>query len=735
MTDQEYQCRCALGLPVYHGFDYLAEAQNPPLAGSRVLLPFGSGRKLGVVLDLSLQKSTGRKLKPIEQLLDQTPLLSSHMLQLAQWIADYYMQPIGEVAIQCLPRYCRQPQALRDTRVQCWRLDDSASEETIESLKSRAPRQYEILQALNDVPAGLDAAGLRKLNESWHQPIKRLQEAGLVYTDWREAGSMVDSEKQSAPLLTDEQQRVLDAIADADDDFVVNVLEGVTGSGKTEVYLSLMQQAIKHRQQVIYLVPEIGLTPQLSERLRQRLGDQVVTMHSDLSDWQQYQAWDRFRRGAAAVMMGTRSALFAESNNLGLIIIDEEHDASYRQQDGVRYHARDVAIKRSQMLGIPIMLGSATPSLETLHNLDKPHYRHHRLTQRVNRSRPPAIELVDCSQRALDCGCSQPLLQAIEEHLDSGDQVLLFLNRRGYAPVVMCHDCGWQAECHQCDARLTLHQSINRLVCHHCGYSQPVDDECPKCHSSPIRHYGIGTEQLEHFIRQRFEGRRIIRIDRDSVGSSATNNLEAHLKPVLDGEPCILIGTQMLAKGHDYPNITLVGVLDADQALFSSFYRASERLVQTVLQVSGRAGRAHKKGRALLQTSFPRHPLMQGLMSLGYQQLADSILAERKAVGFPPYGRAITFTVDALDLEAAMERLQQVRGQIDQQGLIAGVKIVGPIPALMTRRIGRYRAQLSLISPKLSSLRHQLDRIWPFVQSLKNTATIKLVVEVDPTDL
>lgn len=735
MSDQQHRCCCVFNLPVYHGFDYLAGSQNPPLPGSRVVLPFGSAKKLGVVLDLSPQNSTGRKLKPVEQVLDQVPLLSTHMLKLAQWISDYYMQPIGEVVLQCLPRYCRQPQALRDTRIQCWKIDDSASGETVQTLKSRAPRQYEILSALKDSPCGLDAAGLRALNESWHQPVRRLQEAGVVYTEWRESGHVTGSKVQPSPELTAEQQMVLGMISGCDDGFVVHVLEGVTGSGKTEVYLSLMQQVIDRGQQVIYLVPEIGLTPQLSERLKQRLGDQVVTMHSDLTDWQQYQAWDRFKRGSVAVMMGTRSALFAESDNLGLIIIDEEHDASYRQQDGVRYHARDVAIKRAQMLGIPIMLGSATPSLETLHNLEKAHYSHYRLTQRVNRSRPPAVELIDCSQRVLDCGCSQPLLQAIDEHLDSGDQVLLFLNRRGYAPVVMCHDCGWQAECHQCDARLTLHQSINRLVCHHCGYSQPVNDDCPKCHSSPVRHYGIGTEQLEHFIRQRFEGRRVIRVDRDSVGASSANNLEARLKPVLDGEPCILIGTQMLAKGHDYPNITLVGVLDSDQALFSSFYRASERLVQTVLQVSGRAGRAHKKGRALLQTSFPRHPLMQGLMSQGYQELAVSILAERKAVGFPPFGRAVTFTVDALQLNAAMERLQQVRYQIDSKGPVAGVKIVGPIPALMTRRIGRYRAQLVLISPRLSSLRQQLERIWPFVQGLKNTASIKLVVEVDPIDL
>jgi primosomal protein N' (replication factor Y) len=385
------------------------------------------------------------------------------------------------------------------------------------------------------------------------------------------------------------------------------------------------------------------------------------------------------------------------------------------------------------MLDIPILLGSATPSLETLYNLSRSHYRHYQLQQRVNRSLPPAIELIDCSQLPLTAGCSAQLLQAIRDHLAAQGQILLYLNRRGFAPVVMCHDCGWQASCYQCDARMTLHQSLNQLICHHCGHRLAMPRKCPDCGQQDLKHYGIGTEQLEEFLQQQFAGIEVIRIDRDSVSSS--QHIEHKMQPLLEGKPCILVGTQMLAKGHDYPHITLVGILDGDQALYSSFYRAGERLVQTVLQVSGRAGRAHKQGQALLQTAFPSHPLMQGLTHLSYQELVQPMLDERRLIGFPPFVRVVSFQVDAVSLDLALEKLQQVKQILLEQQSTAEIRLVGPIPALMTRRVGRYRAQLSIMADNFQLIRKVLQRTLPQIQALRNSHQSRLSIEVDPIDL
>ena len=698
----------------------------------RFRLPFGRGSKTGILISCVQSDDHRRELKPVIEPLDQQPVLSAHMLELGLWVADYYCQPIGEVLFLFLPGYLRKPQAQAETRLRVWRCGQLDPQQ-VDALKSRAPRQFELLQALIGNESGLNAAELRALNPNWQQPLKALQQQGLVSGLWQENLPSSARSMQQAPDLTPEQQQVYDQISRELHRFQVHLIEGVTGSGKTEIYLDLMQQVLAKGQQVVYLVPEIGLTPQLLNRLQQRLGPVVVTSHSAQTEWQRYQAWDQFRRGAARVMLGTRSALFVQSDMIGLIVIDEEHDSSFRQQDGVRYHARDVAIKRAQMLGIPIVLGSATPSLETLYNLSRPHYRHYRLEQRVNRSRPPAIELIDCSQLPLTGGCSSQLLQAIREHLSAQGQVLLYLNRRGFAPVVMCHDCGWQASCYQCDARMTLHQSLNRLICHHCGYRMSMPHKCPDCGQQQLKHYGIGTEQLEAFLKQQFPAVDVIRIDRDSVSSS--QQIEHKMQPLQQARPCILVGTQMLAKGHDYPHITLVGILEADQALYSSFYRAGERLVQTVLQVSGRAGRAHKQGQALLQTVFPSHPLMQGLTHLSYAELVQPMLDERRLIGFPPFVRVVSFQVDATSLDLALEKLQQVKQILQQLQSADEIKMVGPIPALMTRRVGRYRAQLSIMAQNFQLIRKVLQQALPQIQALRNTPQSRLSIEVDPIDL
>jgi len=723
----------ALLLPVYHLFDYKVSPEIDALPGQRFLLPFANGRKLGFLISSAGDsKVKAETLKVIEQQLDKQPLLSAHLLEMARWLADYYCQPIGEVLFLMTPRYCRQAQALKSTSVQVWQVDTTKAI-NLEHIQHKAPRQFEILSALIANPDGMNAVQLKQIHSGWHQQVKALQKKEWITSHWQENLPDHNPDIVAGPALMAQQEQVRDAILPSLSHFSVHLIQGVTGSGKTEVYMEVMQQVIAAGRQVIYLVPEIGLTPQLITRIRQRLGSGIVSSHSAQTDYQRYQGWDLCKRAVARVMIGTRSALFTDAPNLGLIIVDEEHDMSYRQQDGVRYHARDVAIKRAQMLDIPIILGSATPSLDTLFNLEKSHYHLHQLAQRVNQSRPPKIELIDCKHTPLTTGCSPRLLQAIDRHLSARGQVLLFLNRRGYAPVIMCYECGWQASCFQCDARLTLHQSSHKLICHHCGYQQAVPSKCPDCNKPDIQHFGIGTQQLEEFLQQRFSQVQTIRIDRDSVKSSS--EIEQKLAPVQAGDPCILVGTQMLAKGHDYPNITLVGIIDADQALFSSFYRAPERLIQTVLQVSGRAGRAHKTGEALLQTAFPSHPLMQNLCNHSYTELAGDLLQERKLLRFPPYARVVTLLADALALDMALHRLQNLVKPLEQCSVAAQLKIVGPIPALMTRRVGRYRAQLSVLAIDYKVIRRMLHEVMPFIIAERNSAKSRVVIEVDPQDL
>ena len=723
----------AIDLPLYHLFDYSMDEALAGQPGQRFMVPFGKGEKVGLlVAPVAQSKHESGKIKPVRASLDSEPIMSDSLMKLAGWMASYYCQPLSEVLFNCLPRYCRQPRSLKPTGLHYWVAQETGPE-LINTLHKKAPRQFQIFQSILNSERGLNAFELRVIHSGWRQQVNSLQKKGLVVTQWRENLPVQPQPRIAGPKLTSAQKQIVDTIKPVLDKFQVHLIQGVTGSGKTEIYLDLMKQVIASGKQVIYLVPEIGLTPQLLQRLQQRLGSTVVSSHSGQSDFLRYQSWDQFKRGVVPVLIGTRSALFSDSPLLGLIIVDEEHDASYRQQDGLRYHARDVAIKRAQMLNIPIILGSATPSLESLHNLEKPYYRLHKLDQRPNNACPPRIQLVDCNHAPLNSGCSAQLLQAMEKHLDRHGQVLLYLNRRGFAPVVMCHDCGWQASCYQCDARLTLHQSLNKLICHHCSYSLAVPSTCPDCGAAEIFHYGVGTQQLERFLKTRFAQLPIIRIDRDSVSSAKP--MDSLLQPVRAGDPCILIGTQMLAKGHDYPNITLVGILDADQALYSSFYRATERLVQTVLQVSGRAGRAEKGGQALLQTAFPNHPLMRSLCSQGYSQLVKPMLEERRLLGFPPYARAVSFLVDASDLSAAMQRLQRLKDDINTLSASADVKIIGPIPALMTRRLGRFRAQLSVLADDIRPVRLLMNALMPQIRGMRNSESSRLVIDVDPVDL
>ncbi len=722
----------AISIPLYRVFDYDMASSAPLQAGLRYRLPFGRGSKTGILL--STQDATDIPLERIKtalECLDDTPVLSEHMIALARWLAEYYLQPPGEVLFQCLPGYLRDARRIKPTRVKYWHALP-VDAQLRERLRIRSPRQYELLVAIEQAPDGLNAARLKTINAGWHSPVRALEARQAVKWDWSKP-AVVHPMGQAAPVLSQEQSQVYAELKNRLNRFSVHLLDGITGSGKTEVYFSLIQKQLEQQRQVIYLVPEIGLTTQLIERVKLRFGEQFVSSHSGLTAWQRFQAWDRFRRGEVNIMLGTRSCLFSQCDRLGLIIIDEEHDSSYKQEDGIRYHARDVAIKRAQMLDIPIVLGSATPSLESLNNCEREHYYLYRLLHRPTAYPPPCLRLIDTRHVKLVSGCSPAVLQRIDQHLSQGSQVLVYLNRRGYAPVVICHECGWHAYCQQCDARLTLHQPVNQLLCHHCGYTQGLPTACPECGHSDIKHYGIGTEQLEQGLKRRFPQFPVIRIDRDAVTSR--DEFAQRIRKLQTGQSCLLIGTQMIAKGHDYPGITLSVILDADQALFSASYRAGERLVQTAFQVGGRSGRGDREGEALIQTRFPEHPLMQALTSSCYRDIAHSILQERKMLGFPPFSRVVIFRADALSLDQAMARLEQIGLCLQASVRKREVKCIGPIPALMTRRVGRYRAQLCLLSKNFQQLRGVLREAMPAIKNIPSTHSVKWVVDVDAYDL
>ena len=722
----------AIAIPLYRVFDYALDEADPAQAGKRYRLPFGGSSKIGILLNSQEKSSVAvERTKQVLERLDEAPVLSEHMMALAYWMANYYLQPLGEVMFQCLPAHLRTANCGKPERVKYWRalkIDNDLRS----TMRRRSPSQFALFIAIEQSSNGLNAAQLKSINKNWAALIKALEHKQAVQWHYSKP-QCIKPVLQQPPQLSADQFNVLQQLETRLDAFSVHLLDGITGSGKTEVYFRLIQLQLARHKQIIYLVPEIGLTTQLVERVRRRFGEQVAISHSGLTNRQRYLAWEKFRAGDVNIILGTRSSLFSQSDRLGLIIIDEEHDSSYKQEDGIRYHARDVAIKRAQMLGIPIVLGSATPSLASLNNCDRAHYYRYRLSQRATRHAPPAIELVDTSNVQLLSGCSPYLLTKIEQHLGRKGQVLLFLNRRGFAPVVMCHECQWQANCAHCDAKLTLHQWLNTLLCHHCGYRQSMPLACPKCQHADIKHYGIGTEQLEQGLKWKFPDTPIIRIDRDSISSA--DQFARRLAQIQSGQPCIIIGTQMIAKGHDYPAITLSAILDADQALFSASYRATEQLAQMVFQVSGRSGRGEIRGEALLQTAYADHPLMQLIVSQSYRDIAGTILQQRKMLGFPPFARVVMFRADAINLDTALEKLVQIKQCLQACSQINGLNCIGPMPALMTRRIGRYRAQLYLLSQDAPKLRAVLREAMPALQAVKNSQSVKWAVDVDAHDL
>jgi primosomal protein N' (replication factor Y) len=507
------------------------------------------------------------------------------------------------------------------------------------------------------------------------------------------------------------------------------LLHGVTGSGKTEIYLRLIADELAAGRQTLLLVPEIGLTPQLIRRLQQRFGEELAVLHSAVTERERFEAWRRAYRGEARLVVGTRSAVFAPLPSPGLIIVDEEHDPSYKQQQGFRYSARDLAVVRAQRLDVPIVLGSATPSLETFHNALQGRYVKLDLPNRIGSGGVPRVRLVDLSHHASRQTLSTPLVAAVRQHLDAGNQVLLFLNRRGFAPVLFCPQCKTAEQCHRCDARLTVHARAQALRCHHCGADRPLEWPCKVC-ATPRIAIGAGTERVGDELAALFPDARVARLDRDSTSRKGT--LAAVLDDVEAGRVRILIGTQMLTKGHDFPRVTLVGVLSADQGLFGTDPRSHERLAQTILQVAGRAGRAERPGEVVIQTHYPEHPLLKSLLTSDYSAFATLALAERREAGWPPFSHLVVWHAEATSRDAAFAFLEEVKRIAAAQH---PVTILGPAPLAMERKEGRYRAQLLFRCAQRGPLHQLVSRVLHEVRSSRSARRVRWSIDVDPLEV
>lgn len=577
----------AVPAPVAGTFDYLLPqnvADSAAKPGSRVRISFGRQTSIGVISAItSTSNLPHNKLKPILELIDDEPVIPDDLLDLLRWAASYYQHPIGEVVNTALPALLRQGQSPIPKGSTCWKTSALIDQDITQTL-SRAPKQAQIFNLINQTEAGLDTEQLNELTTNWRSAVKALIEKKLLEETNRPLLAAHNKPPLAGPSLNDEQSSVITTIEKTLASHKVHLLHGITGSGKTEIYIQLSQAALDQNKQVLVLVPEISLTPQLTERFEQRLGLSVATLHSGLNNQQRLNAWHCARTGAAQLVIGTRSSIFTPMPQLGLIIIDEEHDGSYKQQDGFRYNARDLALVKAQKLNIPVILGSATPSLESLHNANRNRYQLHKLNTRANNSKPSRIELIDmCSQPLIE-GISAKLFDKVKQHLDRNGQALLFINRRGFSPLLMCHDCGWTTHCSRCDAHMTFHKNRNLLRCHHCGAENAAPKNCNECNSSELLAIGLGTERIEAVLNEKFPDTGVNRIDRDTTRNKGT--LQEKLNQVHSGETGILIGTQMLAKGHDFPNVTLVAVLDTDQALYSADFRAAEHLAQLIIQVA-----------------------------------------------------------------------------------------------------------------------------------------------------
>lgn len=663
----------ALPVPMYQAFDYLIPSNFPlPNIGCRVTVPFGKGNRtlVGIVIaQIHNSNIDSTKLKSILDILDKQPILDKHLLNFAHWLSQYYHYPIGDVFAVMLPAFIRQGRAV----------------------------------AINN--------------------------------NNRDLSSNTDILASDNLPLNNEQQFAVDSISQAiqKQHYQGFLLNGITGSGKTEVYLQVMQPVLQAGKQVLILVPEIGLTPQTSQRFSERFKLNVLMLHSGLTNAIRLKGWQDCQQGTAQIVIGTRSAIFYPFANLGLIIVDESHDLSYKQQDTLRYHATDVALYRGYQLGCPVILGTATPSLESLYLVQQNKLTELNLTKRAGNASPITLQLIDARQQKSQHGLTQSLLKAIKNTLNNNQQVLIFLNRRGYAPILLCDSCGWQANCLHCDAHLTIHhQPISLLKCHHCGWQQLIPKQCPDCASNNLDPIGIGTARLVEGLQEIFPKTPIIQIDRDTTKKK--DSWQKLYQQIAENPSAILVGTQMIAKGHHFPNVTLVAIPNADRGFLSADFRSPEHTAQMIIQVAGRAGRADKAGLVLVQTLQPENPALLTLIQQGYLSFAKQLLIDRQMLRLPPFSYLCLVRVESKSLQKNHQFIQEAKNLLPnfQNLLSLGLMISDIIDAPMTKKNGRFHSHLLINGKNRQALHQLLNDWWQKALNLPSAKYLKLTLDIDP---
>ena len=709
MFDDQRVVQVAVPRPLHAVYDYQVPSSMPiPGIGARVRVPFGRSAAVGICVATNVE-TPHEKLKEITEVLDREPFVPDTLMALAHWMTSYYHYPLGEVLATMLPAAARKGAACEIDEPDHWRTT------TREFTNKRAPAQKALFDYLLEQGpcTGEHLVGA----DFTRQTLRTLVANQLV----ERCPPLEDAITETPPEATPVQAAAIAAITEDLESFHAFLLEGVTGSGKTEVYLRAIAPVVADGSQVLVLVPEIALTPQTLGRFQRRF-PRVGMMHSNLTDHERLQTWLKCATGELSILIGTRSAIFTPFAQLGLIVVDEEHDSSYKQQEGLRYSARDLATKRAQTDGIPIVLGSATPSLESLYNVKRKRYQQLLLPYRAGGAQMPKYQVIDMRGMQHNDGISQPLERVIRSHLEADGQVLVFLNRRGYAPTLLCAACGWQANCSDCDARLTLHRSPRQLVCHHCSLRFNVPVNCEGCGAEGLMPVGLGTQRTEAGLAQMFSDVPVYRIDRDTTRTSRL--LEAQFAKVNQGYKCIMVGTQMLAKGHHFPNVTLVAVLNADAGFCSPDFRAPERTAQLIVQVAGRAGRAQRPGQVWIQSYQPENPVLLRLIEDGYPGFAEAELAERTKLGLPPAHPMALLRAESPNGEEALQLLNSLKKQL------SGVEVMGPVPAPLARIANRSRYQLMI----LAKTRQQLHRALGQIKRPRVPYTMRWSIDIDPYD-
>jgi primosomal protein N' (replication factor Y) len=708
-------------------FDYEASELKPGI-GARVWVPFRNQTRLGIVISKKPPQQAGTFLKSISAVIDEQPLITDDLLALCLWIGSYYQSPLSEVLPLALPKKYRLGQACQLPMGDFYQLN-MPGEEAKKLIPARARKQLELIDFLSSQPDKVPKQKISQQGFNSSQLMALLSAQIITLSQQIMVPERTDQALTPPLILNPEQAVAVTAITQHLRHYQSFLLQGVTGSGKTEVYLQVIAQVLEQGKQVLVLVPEIGLTPQLLSRFTARFNQPIAVIHSNLNESERQIAWQLAKESRVKMVIGTRSSVFTPMPNLGLIIIDEEHDASLKQMDGVRYSARDTALMRAHLANIPIILGSATPSLESVHNCKQKKHTLLRLNHKALSTTPLHYQLIDLRSQVLQNGLASPTLKVIGEHLQKKNQVLVFINRRGFAPVMLCHQCGWMADCRACDSHLTLHKERAHLICHHCGLTQKVPVSCQNCKSPELIPVGAGTQRVHEFLSTRFPDTNILRIDRDEVRKK--NSLDAHLDKINKGEAQLIVGTQMLAKGHHFPRLSLVVVLDADAGLYNQDFRAMEQLGQLLTQVSGRAGRAEQAGQVLIQTHLPNHPLLNLLIQQGYDEFADALLATRQEAELPPFHFLAVIRAQGKTIGQVLAFLHATKEQIQTHP----ITVMGPAPAPLPRKANQHRMQLLIKSPSRKVLKSSLTQLREWLTITKLSNSVRWNVDVDPMDL